>query len=232
MLQFMNPRPSKIEVVDLCFSYPGLQSLVLNNFNCSISAGQITALIGPSASGKSTFGKILKGFHEPTSGKIGVRDQDAGFIEYNTRKRLKLIGWAGAHPEVQIFAPTVMEEVGFAPANQGLKGAELEKRIVAALNQVGLNIDEFRDKHPLSLSGGEKRRVALAGVIAMGCQWYIFDEPTAGLDYKGIQQIIKLTESLKRQGCGVMWISHDLNIIECIADNVIEMESGSSIFNN
>ena len=220
---------SKIEVIDLCFSYTGMQSQVLKNFNCSISAGQITALIGPSASGKSTLGKILKGFHEPISGKIEVRDQDSGFTAFNAKNRLKQIGWAGAHPEVQIFAPTVWEEVGFAPANQGLKGSDLENRILGALEYVGLDVDEFRGKNPMSLSGGEKRRVALAGVIAMNCQWFIFDEPTAGLDYKGIHQIIELTNRLKGQGCGLVWISHDLNLVDQLADSVLEMNHCSNI---
>lgn len=225
----MNLSKLKIEVVDLCFSYPGSQDRVLNNVNCSIPAGQITALIGPSASGKSTLGKVLKGFYEPTSGKIGFGDQNGVVTEYNARARLKTIGWAGAHPEVQIFAPTVWEEVGFAPSNQGLKGIDLEQRIVTALEQVGLNPGDFQNRPPLSLSGGEKRRIALAGVIAMGCQWYIFDEPTAGLDYKGCKQIIDLAEKLKQQNCGLLWISLGTDIINCVADQIIEMKSGTTI---
>ncbi len=225
----MNPTMSKIEVVDLCFSYPGSSNPVLRNVNCSIHSGQITALIGASASGKTTLGKVLKGFFEPDSGQIGIISPDGALEKCGARERLRLIGWAGAHPEVQIFAPTVWEEVGFAPSNLGLKGSEFEERIVSSLELVGLIPEMFREKNPLSLSGGEKRRIALAGVIAMGCQWYIFDEPTAGLDYMGCRQIIELAEKLKQMGCGILWISHDLEIIDRIADNLLEMKSGSII---
>jgi len=215
-----------IEIKQVDFRYPGTTVAALHSINCSFPVGKVIGLIGPSASGKSTLGRLIKGLIEPTTGEIYFVNPDGERKKTNRSEHLKTVGWACAHPEVQLFAPTVWEEIAFAPSNQGLRDKYLETRVQWAMQQVGLDYDYFRDKHPLFLSGGERRRVALAGVVAMDCRWYIFDEPTTGLDYAGCRNVIKMVKSLAKKGCGVCWITHDTSLVRSIADLIWEIEDG------
>ncbi len=217
---------SVLHLADISFRYPNAKTDAIKSATCSLEAGKITAVTGASASGKTTLGKILKGFLEPQSGEIGIIRNSGEFEKAPPKQRLKQIGWSCAHPEVQIFAATVEEEVGFAPRNQGLNGSRLAERIDWALKLTGLKPEEALLKNPLALSGGEKRRVALASVIAMDCDWYVFDEPTAGLDYNGCLAVIMMAENLAGQGKGVCWITHDLDLIEDVANDILQMEEG------
>jgi len=213
------------------YRYPGCERDVLKGISCSLKKGEITGLAGLSASGKSTFGRIAKGFAEPTKGISFLQYSGFEREQLSTMQRLKIVGWAGAHPELQLFAATVKGDVEFGPANLGIKGRELEDRVDWALRKVGLNPEEFLNRDPLRLSGGEKRRVALAGIIAMHMGYYIFDEPTAGLDDDGRKSFIDLIKSLKDDNCGVLWITHNIHQLAEVIDRLWLFEDGELVMN-
>jgi energy-coupling factor transport system ATP-binding protein len=204
---------------------------VLRGVTCSLNRNEITALVGLSASGKSTFGRIGKGLIEPDNGCCYLVNSDGERNKLNAEKRMKMIGWTDAHPELQLFAATVKEEVGFGPINYGIKGNDLDQRINWALNKVGLNPVEFLNRDPFRLSGGEKRRIALAGIIAMRTDYYIFDEPTAGLDDDGKESFIDLIKSLKSDDCGILWITHNISQLAGNIDRLWLFEDGELVMN-
>ncbi|MCF7809395.1 energy-coupling factor ABC transporter ATP-binding protein [bacterium] len=213
------------------YRYPGGNRNVLSEITCSLNRSEITALVGLSASGKSTFGRIIKGLIEPDRGCCNSVNSDGERNKLPAEKRMKMIGWTGAHPELQLFAATVQEEVGFGPVNLGVKGRDLDQRINWALEKVGLDPEEFLNRDPFRLSGGEKRRIALAGIIAMQTDYYIFDEPTAGLDDDGLESFIDLIKSLKNDGCGILWITHNISQLAGIVDRLWSFEDGELVMN-
>lgn len=218
-----------LEIDHISFCYPGGMNPALTVISCSFSKGEITALVGPSASGKSTFGLIVKGLIEADSGEIRIITDAGKEIAASPGERLKLVGWAGAHPEMQIFASSVHDEVAFGPFNQGIREEELERVIHTALELVGLNPYDFINKHPYNLSGGEKRLVALASIIAMKFGWFVLDEPTAGLDYHACEKVSTLAHRLAEEGHGVCWITHDVDTVSKVAHRIWEFRRGSLI---
>ena len=192
--------------------------------SCEIKTG-ITGLVGLSGSGKSTLGRLIKGLIEPTKGEFRLQNGSGSLTTLSPKDRMKLFGWASPHPETQLFASTVWEDIAFGPTNQGLSGSTLSDRVCQAMELVGLPSD-FEQRHPYSLSGGQRRRVALAGVLAMHNQYYIFDEPSAGLDERGRDYFIGIIQKLRDQGCGILWITHELTLLESVVDDVWLMEGG------
>ena len=150
----------------------------------------------------------------------------------NARDRLKVIGWSEPHPEKQFFASNVRDEIAFGPENQGLSGEEIEQRIAWAMQLVDLEAGYYLARDPRSLSGGEKRRVALASIIAYQTPFYIFDEPTAGLDYCGRSSFLELIGRLRTEGCGVVWITHTINFLQNVTDRIWGMEKGRLMFDS
>lgn len=211
----------------ISYRYPGAEQTVLKGVSCSLKKGEIAALVGPSASGKSTFGMLLKGLIEPTAGCFTATGENGGQVKLGPGARLKRVGWVGPHPELQIFGATVWEEVSFGPRNLGLKGHELAARVNRALIDAGFDPAEIASRDPRGLSGGEMRRIALAGVIAMRTSFYVFDEPAAGIDYRGRRRFISILESLRSDDCGIVLITHDTSLPGGLADRLWGLEDGS-----
>ena len=185
-----------------------------------------------SASGKSTLGRLAKGLLEPNSGRFILRYAQNRSHHLSARNRLETVGWAEPHPEKQFFASKVREEIAFGPENQGLKGRELEKRVFWAIQLVDLEPDHYLERDPRSLSGGEQRRLALASIIAFRTPFYIFDEPTAGLDYKGRCCFKALLVRLRDEGCGIVWITHKLKLLQNVADRIWGLEKGELLIDS
>ena len=208
------------------YSYPGISTPALQSVGGYIEQGKITAMIGRSGSGKSTLGMILKGLMSMKHGGVFLVDSGGVKTKLTDQELLMMVGWTPANPEIQLFANTVHDEIAFGPSNQGFAGDELEEKVKRAASMVGLDYELFKYRHPLFLSGGEKRLVALAGVVAMGFKWYILDEPSVGLDYRGCKSVSRLVSNLAESGSGVCWISHDIISLKNVAQNVIELKDG------
>ncbi|MFH0765482.1 MAG: ABC transporter ATP-binding protein [Calditrichota bacterium] len=203
---------------DIGFHYPNQKRILFENVNFQWQSGEGVFLSGPPGGGKTTLGYLIKGFIEPTYGAfhIIINKEDTHII--NKDERLKIIGWVGARPEDQLFAPTVFEDVAYGLKNQEYNTEDIKHRVEHALNVVGLVPVEFAPRHPLSLSGGERRRAALAGIIALDYPFYIFDQPTAGLDDAGCEQFISICKSLRDEGRGFMWMGYDEEAASEIVD--------------
>lgn len=222
-------RIRSINIKNLSFTYPGMTTAAIIDISLDWKAGEVVGLVGLSASGKSTLGRLLKGLIKPEAGRIEFLNLKSESRFADQKDCLRRIGWVGAHPEIQIFASTVQEEVGFGPANIGVKGKELDERIASALSKVGLEPEKYLTRFPLMLSGGEKRRVAIASIISMDYKFYIFDEPTAGLDPKGCAQFKSLVRQLASDGCGILWITHNLKLLKDSIDRLLVLDGGKIV---
>ena len=208
---------------------PGLptETLALNDLDLSIPTGAIVSLIGPSGSGKSTFAQHLNGLLRPTSGRLTVCDLDLTALR-DFKPLRRRVGLIFQFPEAQLFADTVFDDVAFGPKNLGL--SDLDSRVPEALQQVGLIPDAYLTRSPLTLSGGEKRRVAIAGVLAMHPDLLIMDEPTAGLDPSGAREIETLARRLKSDGCTLLVITHDMDLAARLSDRIVALQNGRLSF--
>ncbi len=222
-------RIRNLKAVNVHYRYPD-GNMAVSDVCCELETGKIIGLVGLSGSGKSTLGRLFKGLIDPIEGIFSssatpvVHEHKSHVIQPAT-ERMKLVGWGSAHPETQLFAATVWDDVAFGPMNQGLTGSELSERVKWALELVGL-ANGLEQKHPYSLSGGQRKRVALAGIVAMQNRFYVFDEPTAGLDSEGREDFIQLLVRLRDHGCGILWITHEIDLVSDIADNIWLMEDG------
>ncbi|MDO9593060.1 MAG: ATP-binding cassette domain-containing protein, partial [Erysipelotrichaceae bacterium] len=162
----------------------------LENVSLRIETGEFVGLIGHTGSGKSTLIQHMNGLLKPTSGRILVNDFDITSSKSKLNEIRKKVGLVFQYPEYQLFEEAVEKDVAFGPQNLGIDPAEISKRVREAIEMVGLDYEEIREKSPFELSGGQKRRVAIAGVIAMRPEVLILDEPTAGLDPKGRDEIL------------------------------------------
>ena len=202
------------------------EKLALNNVSVGFEKGKITGLIGHTGSGKSTLVNLLNGLSKPTTGKILLDGRD---IWENPKEIAKIrfrVGLVMQYPEYQLFDETVRADIGFGPKNQGLSAEEVENRITAAAKFVGLK-DDILDKSPFDLSGGQKRRVAIAGIIAMNPEVLVLDEPAAGLDPKGRREILTgLKEYVKESGTTLILVSHSMEDMAYYCDNVVVMNDG------
>ena len=218
-----------LSVDGVSYAYPGSTRNAIDRVQCTFKTGEIIALIGHAAAGKSTFGKILKGLIEPSSGLISITRDELIQKNTTTSDRMKLVGWAGAHPETQLFASTVSEDIAFGPANQGCNPQLIDEKITTTMSAIGLDPEFYAERYPHFLSGGERRRVALAGIIAMDYPFYIFDEPTAGLDSPGRKALMKALNSLKERGKGIMVITHDMEFIKGSIGRLWGMRNGALV---
>jgi energy-coupling factor transport system ATP-binding protein len=144
----------------------------------------------------------------------------------DAKARMKLFGWVEAHPEAAFFADTIHDEIAFGPKNLGLTGDDLDQKVVWALEMVGMNPEEYLKRSPWSLSGGEKRRVALASIIALDYPYYILDEPISGLDNPGRDQLKELLMKLKETGRGVLVITHDIDFLRGTVERLMGLHRG------
>ena len=204
----------------------------LRDVNLVIPDGQFIGLIGHTGSGKSTLVQHLNGLIKPTSGSIYFNGEDIHDADYNKKKLRSKVGLVFQYPEHQLFEVDVFTDVCFGPKNLGLSQKDAELRAYAALKQVGLE-DEFFYQSPFDLSGGQKRRVAIAGVLAMKPDILVLDEPTAGLDPKGRDEILDQIAKLhKETGITVILVSHSMEDVAKYVERIIVMNKGSVLFDD
>ena len=204
----------------------------LKNINLKIEDGEFIGIIGHTGSGKSTLIQHLNGLTKATSGAIYYNGADIYDEGYNLKELRSKVGLVFQYPEHQLFETTIFEDVYFGPKNQGLTKEEAELRAFAALKSVGLP-EEVYYHSPFDLSGGQKRRVAIAGVLAMQPEVLILDEPTAGLDPKGRDEILDQVAKLhKERGITVILVSHSMEDVAKYVDRIIVMNQGSVMFDD
>ena len=201
------------------------EKVALDNVSVSFEKGKITGLIGHTGSGKSTLVNLLNGLYRPTSGKVYLDGKD---IWENPKEISKIrfkVGLVMQYPEYQLFDETVRMDIGFGPRNLGLSDAEVEERVIEAAQFAGVS-PELLDKSPFELSGGQKRRVAIAGIIAMRPDVLVLDEPAAGLDPRGRREILgSLRAYADRMNASVILVSHSMEDMAHYCDNVVVMNS-------
>lgn len=209
-----------------------MEAAALKDVNLVIPDGQFIGLIGHTGSGKSTLVQHLNGLMKPTSGYVyynGADIHEDGFDRKDLRSK---VGLVFQYPEHQLFETDVFKDVCFGPKNMGLEAKEVQLRAYGALKQVGL-ADEYFYQSPFDLSGGQKRRVAIAGVLAMKPEVLILDEPTAGLDPKGRDEILDQIALLRREtGITVVLVSHSMEDVAKYVDRIIVMNQGSVMFDD
>ncbi|MCM1261140.1 MAG: energy-coupling factor transporter ATPase [Butyrivibrio sp.] len=204
----------------------------LNDVNLVIPDGQFIGLIGHTGSGKSTLVQHLNGLLKPTSGEIYFNGEDIHDSDYDKKKLRSKVGLVFQYPEHQLFEIDAFSDVCFGPKNLGLEKKEVELRAYAALKQVGLE-DEYFYQSPFDLSGGQKRRVAIAGVLAMKPDILVLDEPTAGLDPKGRDEILDQIAKLhKEMGITVILVSHSMEDVAKYVERIIVMNKGSVLYDD
>lgn len=204
----------------------------LDDVSLVIPDGQFIGLIGHTGSGKSTFVQHLNGLLKPSQGNIYYNGKDIHDPEFNRKELRSKVGLVFQYPEHQLFEVDVFSDVCFGPKNLGLSQKEVELRAYQALKQVGLP-DEYFYQSPFDLSGGEKRRVAIAGVLAMKPEVLILDEPTAGLDPKGRDEILQLIAKLhKENGMTIMLVSHSMDDVAEYVDRILVMNKGKVVYDD
>ena len=209
-----------------------LQKTALNDVSVKIDDGQFIGLIGHTGSGKTTFLQLLAGLIKPASGTVYLDGEDIYAKDFDKRTLRSKLGIVFQYPEHQLFEETVFKDVCFGPKNLGVDDMETELRAYEALKMIGLE-DEVFYQSPFDLSGGQKRRVAIAGVLAMKPKILILDEPTAGLDPAGRNDILGLILKLqKEQGMTIILVSHSMEDVAEYADRVLVMDKGSIVFDN
>lgn len=220
-----------IRLENVFFSYlegtPTNQA-ALRNVSLEIEDGEFVGLIGPTGSGKSTLIQHFNGLLKPDSGKVYVDGVDLTLKDTQLRLIRQKVGMVFQYPEHQLFGETVLEDVGFGPRNGGLSEEEIVKRVREALAYVGLDYEVLKDQSPFELSGGQKRRVAIAGVLAMRPSVLVLDEPTAGLDPAGREEILAEIKQLHDEGgITVVLVTHSMEDVARFADRLIVMEQGT-----
>ena len=203
------------------------EKVALDHVDLTIPAGQLIVLLGHTGSGKSTLVQHLNGLLKPTEGTVLLDGQDIHRSKQALRETRFQVGLVMQYPEYQLFEETVRKDIAFGPSNMGLKGQELEEHIRLGADFAGVD-EELFDKSPLDLSGGQKRRVAIAGVLAMEPGVLILDEPTAGLDPAGCDDILRNVKRYQVEtGSTVILISHDMNTAAELAERIVVVRNGS-----
>jgi cobalt/nickel transport system ATP-binding protein len=214
-----------IETRDLSYVYPGSVT-ALDGINFIAPRNARIALIGSNGAGKSTLFKHFNGILKPTSGSVLIKGEP--ITKNNLREVRKFVGLVFQHPDDQIFSPTVEQDVAFGPTNLGLDEETVQHRVAEALQIVG--IEDLAQRVPHHLSGGEKKKVAIAGVIAMEPQVLVLDEPNAGLDPQGVREFNTFINSLSSDyGMTVIFSTHDVDLVPEIADYVYVMNKGKIV---
>ena len=220
---------SVLEVKNLTHTYGGNTPFVndaVKDVSFAAEKGEIIGIIGHTGSGKSTLVQHLNGLLKPTSGEILLDGVNIWENPKDIRKVRSKVGLVFQYPEYQLFEETVFKDIAFGPKNMGLTGEELEKRVIDTCNMIGVK-PEYYEKSPFDLSGGEKRRVAIAGVMAMNPEVIVFDEPTAGLDPKGREDVTEIIANYRKHtGATVIIISHSMEDMAVVADKLLVMNKG------
>lgn len=223
---------SILELKNICYTYgvgTPFEKKAVNDVSFSVNKGELIGIIGHTGSGKSTLVQMLNGLMKPTSGQVLLDGVDIWDKPKEIRKIRFKVGMVFQYPEYQLFEETVYKDISFGPFNKGLSAEEIDKEVRRAARFTGLK-DELLDKSPFDLSGGEKRRAAIAGVIAMDPDVLVLDEPTAGLDPMGrdvlLSQIVRYHE--ERQNT-VLLVSHSMEDIARVADRIVVMNKSKLV---
>lgn len=217
----------KLENVSYTYMKGGpFEKKALDNVSLEVRPGEFIGVIGHTGSGKSTMIQMLNGLLKPSEGRVFIDGTDINDKGVNLRDIRFKVGLVMQYPEYQLFEETVLKDISFGPANMGLHREEVEERARFAANMVGLN-DSLLEKSPFDLSGGQKRRAAIAGVLAMEPKILILDEPTAGLDPAGRDEILfKIRDMHKRMNLTVLLVSHSMEDVAKLADRILVMNGG------
>ena len=221
-----------IEVKRLCHTYlagTAGEKTALRDIELNIEKGEFFGIIGHTGSGKSTLLQHMGGIMPPEAGTVIVDGYDFADKKQRIEGRKK-VGLVFQYPEYQLFEETVAKDIAFGPKNMKLEQEEIDRSVRRAMELVGLDWERFAEKSPFELSGGEKRRAALAGIIAMEPGYLILDEPMAGLDPAGRMAILDMLSGIRREtGCAVIMVSHSMDDIAAYSDRVAVMQDGSII---
>jgi cobalt/nickel transport system ATP-binding protein len=212
-----------LEVRDLCHRYPHLDSNALDKINLKVFKGERVAVLGANGAGKSTLFKHLNGILRPLSGEVLVKGEIV--TKKNVRACRETVGIVFQDPDDQVLAPSVEEDIAFGPINMGLSRSEVEKRVKEALEMVGLT--GFEERAPHHLSGGQKKLVAIAGILAMRPEVIVLDEPTAGLDPLSSARVLELIMKMNRElGITLLLSTHDVDVVPYFAERVFVLHHG------
>ena len=224
-----------ILVNHLTYKYnPGtpMESVALNDVSFEIGDGEFIGLIGHTGSGKSTLVQHLNGILKPTEGSVYYNGRDVFDGDYDLKELRSHVGLVFQYPEHQLFESDVFKDVCFGPLNLGLSKKEAELRAYKALKLVGIE-DDFFYQSPFDLSGGQKRRVAIAGVLAMEPNVLVLDEPTAGLDPRGRDDLLDSLKTVQAEtGCTVVLVSHSMEDVARYADRILVMNNGTIVYDD
>lgn len=203
------------------------ETKAIDNVSLKIETGEFIGVIGHTGSGKSTLIQHLNGLIKPSGGKIIINGLDITSEKIKMTDVRKKVGLVFQYPEYQLFEETIAKDIAFGPENLGLDAAEVQARVIEAMTLVGLDYEAMKDKSPFELSGGQKRRVAIAGVLAMEPEVLILDEPTAGLDPKGRDEILMQIKALHAKNKNtVILVSHSMEDVAKLADRLFVMNKG------
>lgn len=212
-----------LEVKDLYYNYPdGTEAI--KGINFKVEEGQMISILGPNGAGKSTFFLHFNGIIEPTSGEIIIEGETLKYDKKSLLKARAKVGIVFQNPDDQLFAPTVFEDVAFGPMNMGLDEEEVRRRVDESLERVGMS--EYSQKAPHHLSGGQKKRVAIAGILSMRPKVMVLDEPTSGLDPNGASAIMQLLYDLNEEGMTIIISTHDVDLVPIYSDNINVLRKG------
>lgn len=219
-----------IKVKNLVYKYmigTPFEKTALDNISLEITEGDFVGLIGHTGSGKSTLIQHFNGLLKPLSGDIFIDEVRITDKNVDMKKIRQKVGLVFQFPEHQLFEETIYKDIAFGPMNLGLSEIEIERRVRKAMKVVGLSYDEYKDKSPFEVSGGQRRRAALAGVIAMEPKVLILDEPTAGLDPRGRDEILSRIKSLQKEyKMTIILVSHSMEDVAKLVDKLIVMSKG------
>lgn len=222
-----------IEVHDLYYTYmrgTPLARQALTNVNVSIERGELVAIIGRTGSGKSTLIQHFNGLLKPDSGSVVVGGRDIWRKGVALRDIRRKVGLVFQYPEHQLFEETVAADIAFAPRNLGMSEADVDEAVREAMRVVDLDYDALRGRSPFELSGGQKRRVAIAGVLAMRPEVLVLDEPTAGMDPRGREEVLAEIRQLhEAHGYTIVLVSHSMEDVARFAERLIVMDGGTVV---
>ena len=222
-----------IELKHVSYVYsPGspFERQALHDLNLRIDDGEFVALVGHTGCGKSTLVQHFNGLLAPTSGQVLVDGEDLNADKANRRAIRQKVGLVFQCPEYQLFEETVAKDIAFGPRNQGLSDAEIQSRVHEAMDMVHLDYAKYAERSPFELSGGQMRRVAIAGVLAMQPKTLVLDEPAAGLDPRGRDRILGMIKEMHQQrGVTIVMVSHSMDDIASLATRIVVMDHGTII---
>ena len=222
-----------IEAIHLTHCYSegsAFRTVALDDVSFKIDDGEFVGIIGHTGSGKSTLVQHLNGLLKPSSGQVLIDGEDLNGEHVNRRALRQRIGLVFQYPEYQLFEETVAKDIAFGPKNQGLSAEEIDERVHYAMECVHLDYEKYAEKSPFELSGGQMRRAAIAGVLAMRPSVLILDEPTAGLDPKGRDRVLSMLEDLHaREHVTTLMVSHSMDDIARLATRLIVMSEGKIV---